>query len=77
MVLNVRDFTAFPVTREDARTIIASISVCPDQLDFANVISVSHCFADELLSTLSPASPQIVNASPYVNRILRAAAAAI
>jgi hypothetical protein len=76
MVLNIKDYTVLPLTREDATIIIiASAPVCPDKLDFSDIASVSHCFADELFSRYLPATPEVVNATPFVKRILAAAAA--
>jgi hypothetical protein len=75
MVLNIKDYTVLPLTREDATIIIASAPVCPDKLDFSDIASVSHCFADELFSRYLPATPEVVNAKPFVKRILAAAAA--
>jgi hypothetical protein len=60
-------------TREDARRIALEVP-CPDRVDFSEVVNVTHCFADELFSRLSPAKPEIVNASPFVARIVQAAA---
>lgn len=75
MVLSIKDYTVLPLTREDATFIVASVPVCPDKLDFSDVASVSHCFADELFSRYLPATPKVVNATPFVKRILEAAAA--
>jgi hypothetical protein len=75
MVLNIKDYTVLPLTREDATIIIAAAPVCPDTLDFSDVASVSHCFADELFSRYLPSTPEVVNATPFVKRILAAAAA--
>jgi hypothetical protein len=66
----------FPWTREDARKIAKEVPR-PDKIDFSDVTSVTHCFADELFSRFSPARPEIVNASPFVARIVNTAAAAI
>jgi hypothetical protein len=76
VTLKVKNFSLCPFTREEARHIVEAVP-CPERLDFTDVVSVSHCFADELFSRISPARPEIVNASPFVERILNAAASAI
>jgi hypothetical protein len=55
---------------EDGKQIALAVP-CPDAVDFSGVRSVTHCFADELFSSF-PTMPKIVNASPFVTRILRA-----
>jgi hypothetical protein len=77
MTLKIKEFSRFPLTREDAKRIALSFSDCPDQIDFSDVVSVSHCFADELFSHFAPEKPLVVNASPFVARIVCAAAEAI
>jgi hypothetical protein len=76
MTLKVNEFSLYPLTREDARK-IASAVPCPKEIDFSDVVSVSHCFADELFSLFLPAKPSVINASPFVSRIVCSAAAAI
>jgi hypothetical protein len=76
MTIRIKEFSRFPITREDAKK-IASAFPCPDSVDFSDVVSVSHCFADELFSRFSPAKPDVINASPFVARIVRAAAASV
>ena len=75
MTLLVKEFSRFPLTRDDAER-IATVVPCPERIDFSDVVTVSHCFADELFSRFSPANPTIINASPFVARIVHAAAAA-
>lgn len=75
MTLVIKEFSCLPLTREDANRIIVS-NPCPDRVDFSDIVSVSHCFADELFSRLLPHRPEIVNASPFVSRIVSATAAA-
>lgn len=75
MKLRIRDFTRCPLTREDAR-IMAQVCSCPEQIDFSEVISISHCFADELFSRFSPSKPTVVNASPFVATVVSAVTAA-
>jgi hypothetical protein len=69
VTLKVREFSRFPLTREDAKKIAKAVP-CPDQVDFSQVVSVSHCFADELFSLFAPAKPKVINASPFVERIV-------
>jgi hypothetical protein len=76
MTLLIKNFSRLPLTREDAKRIALTVP-CPDQIDFSDVVSTSHCFADELFTRFSPVKPVVVNASPFVARILCAAAAAI
>lgn len=76
MTVEIKRFTRHAWTREDARTIIASCTAQPDTLDFSDVVSISHCFADELFSRLAPAKPRVTNATPFVARIAHAAAIA-
>jgi len=73
VTLIMKNFTRFAWTREDAKQVAVAVP-CPDKVDFSEVVSVTHCFADELFSRFSPAKPEIVNASPFVARIVRAAA---
>jgi hypothetical protein len=75
MTLLIKDFSCLPLTREDAKRIALAVP-CPKQIDFSDVVSTSHCFADELFSQYAPVKPVVVNASPFVARILCAAAAA-
>jgi hypothetical protein len=72
----MKRFSCLPLTREEAKRIALAVP-CPKQVDFADVESISHCFADELFSRFSPARPEIINASPFVARIVYAAASAI
>jgi hypothetical protein len=76
VTLKMKEFSRFPLTREDARKISLEVP-CPERVDFTDVVSVTHCFADELFSRFSPARPSIVNASPFVARIVNAAAASV
>jgi hypothetical protein len=71
VTLRIKEFNRFPWTREDAKQ-IASAVPCPDRVDFSDVASVTHCFMDELFSRFS-SKPRIVNASPFVRRIVQAA----
>ena len=73
MTLKIKHFSRFPWTREDASEIAKAVP-CPDKVDFSDVVSVTHCFADELFSRFHPAKPKIVNASSFVARIVQAAA---
>ena len=77
MTLKIKEFSRFPLTREDAKRIALSLSYLPEQIDFSDVSVVSHCFADELFSRLAPEKPLVINASPFVARIVSAAAAAV
>jgi len=71
VTLRIRDFSRCPLTREDAQS-IARVCPAPTQVDFSGVVSVSHCFADELFSRLSPARPEIINASTFVAKVVNA-----
>lgn len=71
MTLKISEFTRYPLTRDDARQMLASCSALPDTLDFSEIISVSHCFADELMSKFTR-SPKVLNACPFVQRIVSA-----
>ena len=71
MKLSIKDFSRYPLTREDARKVISTLEAIPDEIDFSEVVSISHCFADELFSRLTvKKQPKIRNASPFVARIL-------
>ena len=70
MTLRVKDFNRFPWTRDDARQMAMAVP-CPDIIDFTDVSSLTHCFADELFSCFS-AKPTIINASAFVARIVHA-----
>lgn len=76
MTLKIKDFSRYLLTREDAKRIALAVRR-PEQIDFSDVVSVSHCFADELFSLFSDHKPVVLNASPFVHRIVSAAAAAI
>jgi hypothetical protein len=67
--MTVKVSTVHPMTRQDARDILARFASRPDTIDFSRVRTISHCFADELFSHL-PASTRVLNASPFVQRIL-------
>lgn len=69
MTLKISDFTRYPMTREDARWILSSTVVCPEQVDFSEIKSISHCFAHEFFSSFS-VRPQVLNASAFVERIV-------
>lgn len=73
MTLELKNYTRYAWTREDAKEIAMAVP-CPDRVDFSDVVSVTHCFADELFSRFSPAKPEVVNASPFVARIVQAVA---
>jgi len=76
MTLKLSEYSQFAWTREEARDIANSVSQ-PDSIDFSDVVSISHCFADELFTQFAPNKPTVVNASPFVSRIVTSAAAAI
>jgi hypothetical protein len=71
MTLKISEFTRFPLTRDDARQMLAACPSLPDTLDFDGIFSVSHCFADELMSNFAR-SPKVLNACPFVQRIVSA-----
>lgn len=71
MTLKVSNFTRYPLMREDARRMLSALGVPPSQIDFSEVRSISHCFAHELVSNLDSTDKlMILNASPYVERII-------
>lgn len=75
MTLKISKFTVCPLTRDEVEPMLASSKKSPDCIDFADVVSVSHCFAHELVKNLPAHShPTIVNASPYVRRIVSSVA---
>jgi hypothetical protein len=71
VTLRVMEFSQFLLTREDAKK-IASIYPRPDSIDFSDVVSISHCFADELFNQFAPAKPTVVNAPAFVERVAAA-----
>jgi hypothetical protein len=72
VTLELKNYTRLAWTRESAKKIAMAVP-CPDRVDFSDVVSVTHCFADELFSRFSSSRPEIVNASPFVARIVDAA----
>lgn len=68
MTLRIKEFSRFPLTREDAKRIALAVP-CPDEVDFSEVVSVSHCFADELFTRFAPARPTVVNAPSFVRKV--------
>ena len=76
MTLKISSFTRYPLTRENARKILASLPARPNEIDFSEVRSLSHCFAHELFSALEDSHPRIVNATPFVENIISSVTAA-
>jgi hypothetical protein len=73
MTLTIRQFTCLPMSREDARQMLDTVSAPLERIDFSEIESVSHCFAHELFCNLpAHSAPAISNASPYVERIVSA-----
>lgn len=70
MTLKISNFTRYPMTRDDARSILSSLAARPEKVDFSEIRSISHCFAHEFVSSFSETQPQILNACPFVERIL-------
>jgi hypothetical protein len=70
MTLKISSFTRYPLTREEARQILSSLPARPNEIDFSEVRSISHCFAHELFSNLQESRPQILNATPFVENII-------
>jgi hypothetical protein len=77
MTLKIKEFSRFPLTRKDAQRIALSSPYRPEKIDFSDVVAVSHCFADELFMRFAPQKPLVVNASPFVARIVSAVTATL
>jgi hypothetical protein len=73
MTLTIKQFTCLPMLRDDARIMLSSMSAPPEKIDFSEIESITHCFADELFRNLpASAALSVSNASPYVQRIVSA-----
>jgi hypothetical protein len=71
VTLHIRDFSRFLLTREDAKKIALAVP-CPDAVDFSEIVSVSHCFADELFNRFAPNRPTVLDAPSFVEKVASA-----